>query len=204
MRDLHEVRAVLRPLHQARPELLQRDLPEPKHLIAGPALRRILPKRLQHIPQRDAERDAADELVLDERPEEPPSDLQLPLGVLVEEAVLVKEVVDHAAEYLLLLHVPAALEALQQGDDLRDAHVARVDLLEVGVGDVLGLLSHFARNSTCWGTSSWGTSRSLLLLLLLLLRFFCGASRWLWRLLRRGRSRRKLLLLHQLLLLLLL
>jgi len=63
--------------------------------------------------------------VLNERAEENPSNPKLFFGVLVEEAVLVEQVVNHARENFLLPLVGRALEPLQHFDHLYMTRKAR-------------------------------------------------------------------------------
>lgn len=71
-----------------------------------------------HAPEGDAKRGPRHQLVLDDRAKQLTGDTQLLLGVLVEEAVLVKQVVDHAGEDLALVRVGRVLEAAQHFNDL--------------------------------------------------------------------------------------
>ena len=99
-------------------ELLQREHAEAEHLAALGALGGRLPQCLQHVPQCYTEGDAANELLLDKQSEEYTRDAQFLLGVLGEEPILVKEVVDHAGEDVVLAGIPRGLKRLEHLDDL--------------------------------------------------------------------------------------
>mmetsp|Transcript_13579 Transcript_13579/g.30420 ORF Transcript_13579/g.30420 Transcript_13579/m.30420 type:complete len:611 (-) Transcript_13579:1933-3765(-) len=171
---LHQMRAVLRPLAQAGANLVQGCAAEAEHLIVHLALVWVLPQRLKHVAQSNAKGDRGHQLVVDDCPEQAARDEQLLLWVLVVEAVLVEEVVHHAAEHLLVPLLRRALELLQQGDHLQYVLVGGVDLFEVLVRDALDLSSLRPRRQAhqldCLGGEVRSTWRRVLLLRILRVR----------------------------------
>src|SRR5690242_8547036 len=77
------------------------------------------------------------------------SNLKFLVRILREESILVKEIMNHACEHILLSLVFGILVSLQQCNDFFDSNLASVNLLEVGICDILNFRW---KNSGFWAS----------------------------------------------------